>query len=916
MTVGFHSHGALRGAELDVSEDELIGRARSARDTYGRDWELTRFGMWVRMVPPGAPERVQGWKLHVSAMPESAPAVLDALLPVLMAEGQRFKFAATKELLAALNDANGARGSAGKFVTVYPADDEAAVRVAERCHEATLGLVGPRVLSDRPLRPGSLVHYRYGSFAGETAIDVDGQLLNVIRDPDGNPVPDVRRAWFSPPPWAADPFQRTAPAAVAAGPRSVLLNDRYEVAQAIRHQNKGGVYVGSDHRTGRRVLIKEGRPHLGSSGTPEDAVSLVAHEARALRRLERLGLTPAVVDEFEQQGHRFLVEEYFQDATTLREFVERRMYPRRAPLGAGEVRRLVRLLADMVRAVNAAGLVLRDFSPNNVLVLPDRALRLVDLGLAYFTDEEGIALRPSGTPGYCSPQQAAGAPPTPADDAFSLGATIVFAATGLDPYIGDGTLRGRLVGDRLADWLDRLERDGILAAELRPIAEGCLAAEPDRRWSADDVLAALAGDRPVPPRARRAPPDPPPPETLAREICAWLVETATPADASRLWPTTCQGATIDPCSVQTGASGVGLFLLDALDAYGGPEIRAAIGDAASWVVRQLDRGLRRELPGLYFGLGGVAWFLAEAGLALDDPALLRRSSEVALACATDGPIPDVTHGAAGAGLAQLHQWAVTREQRFLDRAAAAAEHLLRASRATAAGRVWPVPEGLPSRFAGMTSYGFAHGSAGICAFLLAAAGATGERRFLEAAVDGLDELVAAVEIDGDAALWPAQPGIPSPSWPLWCHGSSGIATALLRGYRATGDRRYRELAELSGNAVERVRWNQGFSHCHGLAGSGQLLLDLADVLEEPRYRARAGALTEVLWHRRVEDRGRTVFPDETNVRVSADWGLGLAGTAAFLLRLHRGGPRPLMLDDLAPGVVVGSQPTPIHDSHR
>ncbi|HEY4026502.1 MAG TPA: protein kinase, partial [Candidatus Dormibacteraeota bacterium] len=509
----------------------MIERARSARDAYGRDWEMTRSGMWVRMIPPGASARLQGWKLHVAAMPESAPAVLDALLPVVIAEGQPFKFAATKGLLAALNAASASRGSAGKFVTIYPDDDEAAVRIAERCHAVTLGLIGPRILSDRPLRPDSLVHYRYGAFAGETEIDFDGQLVSVLRDPDGNAVPDVRRAWFSPPPWARDPFERPAAgkegrrpappdppvdeggnggrAAADPGsrPRTVLLHDRYEVAQAIRHQNKGGVYVASDHRTGRQVLIKEGRPYLGSSGTTDDAVSLVAHEARALRRLQRLGLTPALIDVFEQQGHRFLVEEYFQDASTLRDFVEQRTYPRRVPLAAGEVRRLVLRLAEIVQAVHAAGVVLRDFTPNNILVLPDRELRVIDLGLAHVTGEEGIAYQRSGTPGYCSPQQAAGEPPTPADDAFSLGSTVVFVAAGLDPYVGDGTLPGLLTGARLADWLDRLERDGRLEPGLRRIAEGCLAAEPGDRWSPRDVLAALAPGRDVPLiRGRPAPP--------------------------------------------------------------------------------------------------------------------------------------------------------------------------------------------------------------------------------------------------------------------------------------------------------------------------------------------------------------------------------------------------------------------------
>src|SRR5690242_7184738 len=113
MTVGFHSNVAARDGELEaVGEDGLIERARVARRAYGGDWEMKRIGMWVRMTPPGPVERVQGWKLHVAAMPESAPAVLDALLPVLFEERQRFKFAATRGLLAGLNDASASRGSA------------------------------------------------------------------------------------------------------------------------------------------------------------------------------------------------------------------------------------------------------------------------------------------------------------------------------------------------------------------------------------------------------------------------------------------------------------------------------------------------------------------------------------------------------------------------------------------------------------------------------------------------------------------------------------------------------------------------------------------------------------------------------------------------------------------------------------
>ena len=55
-------------------------------------------------------------------------------------------------------------GRSGKFITVYPSNDKQALQLAVALHEATDGLPGPRIRTDRPLRPGSLVHYRYGAF--------------------------------------------------------------------------------------------------------------------------------------------------------------------------------------------------------------------------------------------------------------------------------------------------------------------------------------------------------------------------------------------------------------------------------------------------------------------------------------------------------------------------------------------------------------------------------------------------------------------------------------------------------------------------------------------------------------------------------------------------------------------------------
>ena len=285
------------------------------------------------------------------------------------------------------------------------------------------------------------------------------------------------------------------------------------------------------------------------------------------------------------------------------------------------------------------------------------------------------------------------------------------------------------------------------------------------------------------------------------------------------------------------------------------------------------------------------------------------------------PNSDITHGTAGIGLGQLHQWLVTGDDRFLARAVVAAEQVLRAAARSGdgAGVTWPVPEGAPTRLAGTVSYGYAHGNAGIATFLFAVAAATGEPEFAAVATEALlTVLPRAVNVDG-AAYWPASPDDAGDSseagyWPSWCNGSSGMGTAFLRAHLATGDPVFRVAAEAAAKAGLRERWRSSAGQCHGLAGDAELLLDLAVLTENSTARRAAlVAADALLLQRRTpsgspgprgvpgNDRG-TVFADDSGATVSAGFGTGVAGTGAFLLRLVAGGPRPLMLDQLlAPG---------------
>jgi lantibiotic modifying enzyme len=308
-------------------------------------------------------------------------------------------------------------------------------------------------------------------------------------------------------------------------------------------------------------------------------------------------------------------------------------------------------------------------------------------------------------------------------------------------------------------------------------------------------------------------------------------------------------------------------------------------------------------PGLYFGLSGVAWFLTEAAATLGRDDLARRADELALTLPVSVPNSDLTHGTAGIGLGQLHQWARGGDDRFLARAVLSAEHLVQTARRHPGGDVatvtWPVPASAPTRLAGITSYGFAHGNAGIATFLLAAGAATGEEQFTALGLEALDALLPlAVDVE-EAWFWPTGPGEKAEEfWPHWCDGSAGIGTAFLRGWAVSGESRHLDAAERAAAGVLRERWRSSTVQCHGLAGGAELLLDLGAFTGDARYADLASRAAAALSLQRRQDGPFTVFADDTGSSVSAGFGIGLAGVGSFFLRLTRGGPRLLMLDEL------------------
>src|SRR6266487_2533605 len=377
------------------------------------------------------PTPEQGWKLHVSACGVSADRVLRSVLPVLLAEKATFKVISSVRWLDDLNQGSAGLSQIGKFITVYPHDDAQAVRLAVALDQATHGLPGPAILSDRPLAPGSLVHYRYGGFSHQTMLTLLGEILPAIRNPSGEFIPDRRTPVYQPPEWAVDPFV-AAGVATQLPIQSLLIAKRYLILATLHHSARSRVHLAVDIVTPRRCILKRARLGIVVGANGHDAHNRLRHEAEVLVRLAPHPSFPTLFDLFEQDGELFLAMEDFE-GETLNKYMARLVGQGRS-VPSDYIIAWGRELAILLATIHAKGDIYRDLKSTNIIVAPDGRLHLIDFELA---QECSTQIRPYGlgTRGYMSPQQEVGNPVTITDEIYGLGALLYFITTGAEPSL-------------------------------------------------------------------------------------------------------------------------------------------------------------------------------------------------------------------------------------------------------------------------------------------------------------------------------------------------------------------------------------------------------------------------------------------------------------------------------------------------
>ena len=842
------------------------------------DWRIIRSGIWQQVQSPSYTERIQGWKIHVSATMSNHKTILETTSSICIELGLSFKFACNTEMFRMINTRIWNREGAGKFITVYPRNDDEFKHILEKLYRALKNFEGPYILSDKRYKDCKVLYYRYGGIKGMERLNYDGSRMSVIMSPDGNLIEDTRSPYFNPPNWVKDPF----PLAGESEVDFTLKGGKYIITRSLSFSNVGGVYVGYEADTGTEVIIKEARPNTDYQPLNLDSFKLREREWFFLNELKHTGLVPEPIDLFEDWEHLFIVQSYLQDWIPLRIYpstkhvlfkIKHSDFETELEQYFRDVIQIGKLVSEGLEIIHDHEIVIGDFSNNNILIHPETLeIKFIDFEGAYKQGSEEYAFLT--TPGFASPNRHRSRAPQYEDDYYALGSLLfsLVVSTGNVP----------INPDAVEIFLNEFEKDYGLPEELTEIILSLMSKIKTKRPTPKVVAQRLdIAEANLKPHASPEADSMSDMEILSLRdgIVNHILATLTPTRSDRLIRASFDAK--NPLEIAHGAVGVAYAL------------KTMIGEPPKqimeWILRRYS--LTNQLPvGLYAGLSGIAWALADMGYmdeALDVYKKVEKHPRL-----FEGT--DLYNGVAGFGLTSLYFWTLTREDRFLDwgtRVAAVLDQS-RLKHEDEEICYWKPPD---EKF---TYIGYTQGASGIALFLLYLHLATQESRFIEIGKKALkSDLNFAHENPGGVSF--PEDSESSIVYPYWFNGSAGVGTTLLR-YLMCGCNEFEDMFHklVPDTARKYTVWPGLFK---GLTGLGNFLLDCYQLTGDPNYLTDVHRAVRGVSLFKIDTSSGIAFPGDGLARLCTDFGAGSAGIALFLDRvLHQKSNFNFKLDSLLP----------------
>jgi serine/threonine-protein kinase len=253
----------------------------------------------------------------------------------------------------------------------------------------------------------------------------------------------------------------------------------YKILDQIGAGGMGQVFL-AEHTAMRRKVALKVLP--GKLAQDRAGVERFYREARAVAALDHPNIVRAH-DVGNEKGTHFLVMEFVEGRN-----LDEKMRSMGGRLPVGPAAGYVVQAAAGLQHAHEKGLVHRDIKPSNLLVDRSGVLKVLDMGLARFFEDETDKLTKNlddgavlGTADYVAPEQLVDTSGVDhRADIYSLGATLYHLVTGRPPF--EGNTAQKLVAHQMKDPTPPHEINPVVPEGLSEVILGMMEKKPGERY--------------------------------------------------------------------------------------------------------------------------------------------------------------------------------------------------------------------------------------------------------------------------------------------------------------------------------------------------------------------------------------------------------------------------------------------------
>lgn len=251
-----------------------------------------------------------------------------------------------------------------------------------------------------------------------------------------------------------------------------LLDNRYEILEAIGSGGMAVVYKARCHRLNRLVAIKILKDELSQDAEFRRRFHA---ESQAVAMLSHPNIV-SVYDVSHSDNVDYIVMELI-DGITLKQYMQQK-----GVLNWREVLHFSTQIAKALEHAHSRGIIHRDIKPHNIMILKDGTVKVADFGIARVSSAQSTLTREAlGSVHYISPEQAKGSKIDCRSDIYSLGVVMYEMLTGQTPYDGETPVSVAIKHINAGASLPRSINPQIPIG-LEQITMHAMAADPDDRY--------------------------------------------------------------------------------------------------------------------------------------------------------------------------------------------------------------------------------------------------------------------------------------------------------------------------------------------------------------------------------------------------------------------------------------------------